>query len=70
MIQTPVLEGQPVALGDGIIGYFVEATCGANCSDATLTWEQDGYRYTVGIKARDKADLIEMANLAIANGVL
>jgi hypothetical protein len=64
------LEGQSVALRDSITGYFVEATCGANCSDATLTWEQDGYRYTVGIKAGDEADLVEMANSAIANGAL
>lgn len=67
---TTPLEGQPVTLNDGITGYFVEATCGANCSDATLTWEQNGYRYTVGIKAGNEADLVEMANSAIANGTL
>lgn len=68
--ETPSLEGQPVALRDGITGYFVEATCGANCSDATLTWEQEGYRYTIGIKAGNEADLVAMANSAIANGAL
>lgn len=68
--ESVPLEGQPVDLRDEITGYFVEATCGANCSDATLTWEQDGYRYTVGIKAGNEADLVEMANSAIANGIL
>lgn len=64
------LAGQPVVLTNGITGYFVEATCGANCSDATLSWERDGDRYTVGLKAGDRAALVEMANSAIANGAL
>lgn len=67
--DTP-LNGKPVALQNGITGYFVESTCGANCSDATLTWEQTGYRYTVGIKAGNEAELVEIANSAIANGEL
>lgn len=64
------LEGRPVALGQNITGYFVESTCGANCSDATLSWEQDGCRYTVGLKAGSQLALIKMANSAIANGFL
>jgi hypothetical protein len=62
------LEGKPVTLSKGITGYFIESTCGANCSDATLTWDLNGYRYSVGIKAGDKAPLLEMANSAISNG--
>jgi hypothetical protein len=67
--RTP-LAGQPVMLTNGVTGYFVEATCRANCSDATLSWERDGDLYTVGLKAGDRAALIKMANSAIANGAL
>ncbi|MGB8702718.1 MAG: hypothetical protein WCD18_25160 [Thermosynechococcaceae cyanobacterium] len=62
------LKGQAVALSKGITGYFIESTCGANCSDATLTWDLKGSRYSVGIKAGDQASLVEMANSAISNG--
>lgn len=58
--------GEPVSLANGITGYFTEATCGANCSDATVSWEQNGNVYTVGIKAGKQATLVEMANSAIA----
>lgn len=58
--------GETVTLAQGVTGYFTPATCGANCSDATLSWEQNGNRYTVGLKAGQKEALIEMANSAIA----
>ena len=64
--QSPVLTGKAVALANGITGYFTDATCGANCSDATLTWEQNSVRYTVAIKAGKVATLVKMANSAIA----
>ncbi|MBD2201926.1 hypothetical protein H6G33_07955 [Calothrix sp. FACHB-1219] len=63
--KTPSLTGKTVTLARGIRGYFVDATCGANCSDATLTWRQRGVQYTVGLKAGDRASLIKMANSAI-----
>ncbi|WP_096608096.1 hypothetical protein [Calothrix sp. NIES-2100] len=63
--KTPRLTGKPVTLAKGIRGYFVDATCGANCSDSTLTWRERGVQYTVGIKAGDRASLIKMANSAI-----
>lgn len=62
--STP-LAGEPVALANGITGYFTDAVCGANCSDSTLSWEQNGNRYTVGIKAGQQDTLIKMANSAI-----
>lgn len=66
--ETDPLAGEQVSLVNGISGYFVEADCsGANCSDATLSWEQDGDRYTVGIKAGQKETLVKMANSAIAS---
>ena len=63
--KTPRLTGKPVSLAKKIKGYFVDSTCGANCSDATLTWRQQGVQYTVGLKAGDRASLVKMANSAI-----
>jgi hypothetical protein len=63
--KTPPLTGKPVALAKKITGYFVDFSCGANCSDATLTWRQRGVQYTIGLKAGDRASLIKMANSAI-----
>jgi hypothetical protein len=57
-------------LTDGIKGYFTDFTCGANCSDATLTWQSGNVRYTVGIKAGEVTSLTKMANSAITNGKL
>lgn len=57
--------GESITLAQGIKGYFVPATCGANCSDAVVMWEHSGGNYSVGLKAGDKEELIEMANSAI-----
>lgn len=59
------LKGKAVKLARGITGYFIDATCGANCTDSTLSWNQDGYRYTVGVKAGRVATLRKIANSAI-----
>ena len=66
--NSPELEGTAVPLDDGITGYFVDAVCGANCSDSTMTWDQNGTRYQMGIKAGKPEDLVKMANSAIASG--
>jgi hypothetical protein len=63
--KTPRLTGKAVSLAKGITGYFVDSRCGANCSDATLTWRQEGVQYVVGLKAGDRTSLIKMANSAI-----
>ncbi|MEH2068716.1 MAG: hypothetical protein V7K47_11240 [Nostoc sp.] len=63
--KTPRLTGKPMSLAKGITGYFVDFSCGANCSDATLTWRQQGVQYTVGLKAGDRTSLVKMANSAI-----
>ncbi len=62
------LKGKPVKLAKGLTGYFVDAKCGANCTDSILSWNQNGYRYTVGIKAGNIATLRKVANSAIENG--
>jgi hypothetical protein len=63
--KTPRLTGKRLSLAKGTTGYFVDFSCGANCSDATLTWRQQGVQYTVGLKAGDRASLVKMANSAI-----
>jgi hypothetical protein len=65
--RTPVLRGEKLTLAAGITGYFTPAVCGANCSDATLIWEQDGVRYTIALKAGRRESLQRMAGSAIAS---
>lgn len=66
--KAPAPTGETVSLAEGLTGYFTDATCGANCSDSTLVWEQNNVRYTVAIKAGKVSTLIKMANSAIAPG--
>jgi hypothetical protein len=58
-------KGKPVPLTDGLIGYFVDATCGAVCSDSTLTWNEGAFHYTVGLKAEKFDALKKVAESAI-----
>jgi hypothetical protein len=59
---------QKVSLEHGITGYFIDSTCGANCSDATIWWMYNGYQYSLGLKgSRDQ--VIALANAAINNSV-
>ncbi len=62
---TPPEGGEAVTLSQGIQGYFVPATCGANCSDALVMWEQNGNQYTIGLKGGQKERLLEMANSSL-----
>lgn len=68
--QSAILKGQKVTLTKGITGYFTPSLCGANCSDVTLIWEQDGARYTVSFKAGKIENLKRVANSAIASSPL
>lgn len=63
----PVLLEPPgfLSLAKNKTGYFVPSVCGAFCSDSQLFWEQNGYRYMVGIKAGKLKELVLMANSAI-----
>ncbi|WP_371717791.1 hypothetical protein [Anabaena sp. UHCC 0204] len=63
---TPRLTGKPVFLAKGVTGYFVDFRCGANCSDATLTWRQGGVQYRIGLKAGLYNSLIKMATSVIS----
>lgn len=55
----------PVNLSRGIQGWFIPWLCGANCNDAKVVWEENIYRYSMGIKLGDRASLVKMANSAI-----
>ncbi len=56
----------PITLTRGIDGYFVGFTCGAHCSDPAIGWEEDGYHYSISLKAGSRKILIRVANSAIA----
>jgi hypothetical protein len=56
-----------VRLMGGITGYFVDATCGANCSDSKVFWKQGGYEYMVGLKMGEMTNVVALANSAIRN---
>jgi hypothetical protein len=58
-----------VSLTQGVKGQFIPWICGANCNDAKVVWDQDGYRYFVGIKVGDKGSLVQMANSAIESTI-
>ncbi len=63
--QNKILKGKKITLSRKRQGYFVDATCGANCSDSTLSWQEKGYLYQVAIKAGDLKTLVKMANSTI-----
>ncbi|MBN1303886.1 MAG: hypothetical protein JXA13_05580 [Anaerolineales bacterium] len=56
-------------LANGITGYFVDYTCGANCNDAVVWWVYDGYQYSIGLKAGPRTLVIALANAAITNSM-
>ena len=59
--------GIALKLAKNIIGYYVDFDCGASCGDSTITWDENGYRYTAGLKAGYLTDVRKMANSAITN---
>jgi hypothetical protein len=58
------MKGTSVRLQNGITASFVNAICGASCSDSTLTWDENGYRYMVGFKAEKLDTLKKVAESA------
>lgn len=62
--RSPEKMGR-VTLLNGIKGYFIPYVCAANCDDSKVVWEQNGYRYLVGLKRADKKAVVEMANSTI-----
>jgi hypothetical protein len=71
--STPIKEESDgvrvrVTLPGGIEGYFIDFTCGANCSDSYVGWTEGDYHYSVGMKTGKREQLIKIANSAIAAG--
>ena len=56
-----------VTLANGVEGYFIPYVCGASCDDSKVIWEQNGYRYLIGVKSGDKKTVVDMANSAISS---
>jgi hypothetical protein len=55
-----------VDLKPGLKGYFSPATCGGTgCTDAVLAWMENGYNYSVTMKAGKKEEMVRMAKSAI-----
>jgi hypothetical protein len=54
-------EGTKVELTAGRTAYYEENECGASCPDNTITWDQDGVRYKVGIKSGRLEQLLKLA---------
>lgn len=59
-------KAEPVTLSNGVRGGFIAANCEAYCSQAYVEWHQNGYYYSIGVKAGERKQLVEMANSAIA----
>jgi hypothetical protein len=62
-----VARGLQVRLAHSINGYYREGRCGANCSPATVQWEQRGVVYDVRTKF-GQAKSVRLANQAIRAG--
>jgi hypothetical protein len=62
-------RAEQVSLEKGVTGYFVDATCGANCNDSQVWWVYDGYQYSIGLKAGPRDMVIALANAAINNSI-
>lgn len=64
--NTPLPPGRRVTLSGGRRGVFTPATCGANCSDSQITWDEGPYRYAVGLKVGTLPEVLRMAESALS----
>jgi hypothetical protein len=67
--KTQRQEAGAVTLINGLRGYYLPSICGANCHSAyaSITWDQNGYRYSISIKMGRKEKVLEIVNAAIDN---
>jgi hypothetical protein len=63
--KNKILKGKKITLSRKRQGYFVDAICGANCSDSILSWQEKGYLYKLTIKAGDLKTLVKIANSTV-----
>ncbi|KAI9130156.1 hypothetical protein [Acaryochloris sp. CCMEE 5410] len=72
LAQSPLPE-KTVTLANGNQGLFIPWVCGAHCSTSKIVWDQDRYRYAIGLRGGMIPDdqeldfLVAMANSAIEN---
>jgi hypothetical protein len=60
--KGPPLKGKKITLADGQAAYFTESTCGASCTDNSISWNKGGFHYTVAMKAENLPILTRIAN--------
>jgi hypothetical protein len=60
--------GKAIQLTSGVTGYWKNYTCGANCGDATITLDQNGYRYVFGLHSGLFKAVLKMTTSALAAG--
>jgi hypothetical protein len=65
-IQNGDLPAIPVHLANGVQASYTKFVCYASCTQAYINWKQNGYYYSIGIKAGKKRQLIEAANSVIS----
>ncbi len=62
--EAPFPPGK-VELTQGIQGYLFPWFIGAYQTETQVFWQEDGYRYWVGVRGASKDEIIRMANSAI-----
>lgn len=69
VIDTPTIfdypRGRHIMLHGGVTALYFPFTCGANCGDAVVVWQDEGVVYTVGLKAGSQKDVVALANSAL-----
>ncbi len=60
-------HGRHITLHGGVAALYFPYTCGANCGDAVVVWQDQGVVYTVGLKAGSQREVTALANSALPN---
>jgi hypothetical protein len=67
-IDTPTIFDYPrarhVRLKNGALALYFPYRCGASCGDSVLVFQEEGFVYTVSLKAGSLRDILTMANSA------
>lgn len=53
--------GKRITLAGNKIAFYEESSCGASCGDDALSWDENGFRYTIGSKAGSLKDTKKVA---------
>jgi hypothetical protein len=61
------LSGDKLDLAAGIEGVYEPGRCGPGCKFGTVAWHQNGDTYGVGVPNASTAELVVLANEAIAS---